>query len=219
MCLDIYRDRCPAARWTTQIINHQNSVPGWINKGIKTMATKRYNQKRFEADVNGVNYEFICYSTNTRCGFCHTVQTWRDYRNITTDTKTSYYNRTWERFDYETTLENAIKKCPAADRAGLRAAIIDRTANEERERTAAFVGTFGRVFGSLTDENKARVADAVGTIENEADARAALMFSALLSLGQERPDSDAGEAADGVNMATTDAGAAVVLPEAVTVEE
>lgn len=86
--------------------------------------TARTNRQTFSATVNGRNYEFLAYTTDTRYGFCHTVQTWRDGRNIATDTKRGYYNRTWERFDYETVLRAAFEKCPKEDRADLRDVLL-----------------------------------------------------------------------------------------------
>lgn len=104
------------------------------------MATKRRNQQRIDAVVNGREYEFVAYTTSTRCGFCHTVQTWCDYRNIATDTKQSYINRTWERFKYETALSSAIRKCPKEDQQGLRDILIERKAQVEHEKAEALWG-------------------------------------------------------------------------------
>lgn len=58
---------------------------------------------------NKKNNEFFsctCYSTNTRNGFCHTCH----IGDGITDTKISYYNRTWERYQFESVLASAIEK-------------------------------------------------------------------------------------------------------------
>jgi hypothetical protein len=137
------------------------------------MTTKR-NWQTFEATVNGRNYEFDAYTTSTRCGFCHTVQTWCNYRNIATDTKRSYYNRTWERFDYETALAAAIEKCPKEDRTELRAILIERKAKDEHDKAEAFIGAFSRVWSQVSDANKERIASAAGTIETPEQAQAVM---------------------------------------------
>ena len=62
---------------------------------------KHYNTKYFTAKVNGEELEFVCYTTYTRVGFCHTAHL-MGWKYDTTDSKQTYYNRTWERFDYET---------------------------------------------------------------------------------------------------------------------
>lgn len=150
------------------------------------MATKHFNQQNFTADINGNHYDFFAYTTHTRCGFCHTVQTWCNYRNIATDTKKSYINRTWESFDYETALSIAIDKCPSSDRAGLRAILIDRKGKEEHEKAEAFVQGFAKVWEQVSDTNKERISNAFGTIETMEQAEAvnsaakmALVFHAI----------------------------------------
>lgn len=148
------------------------------------MTTKRRNIQSFEAQVNGNDYEFYCYTTSTRNGFCHTVQTYCDYRNIETDTKVSYCNRTWERFDYETALSKAIDKCPKADREALREIIIERKAKSEHEAAEAFVNSFATAFNGLNDQYKERVRNAVGVIETKEQADAAMAVTQLAGLFQ-----------------------------------
>lgn len=73
------------------------------------MATKRYNHKDFDFTVNGERINFYCWTTDTKNGFCHHV--WavgggKDYEH----TRVSYFNRTWETFEYETALKSAVAK-------------------------------------------------------------------------------------------------------------
>lgn len=76
---------------------------------------KAYNKQWFcvPASEDGVkSIIFVCWTTRTKCGFCHSVAI-TDERNICkeyTTTKTSYYNRTWESYDYETTIKRAARK-------------------------------------------------------------------------------------------------------------
>lgn len=148
------------------------------------MATKRYNQQRFSATVNGTEYEFMAWTTSTRCGFCHTIETWAGFRRIEPNTKQSYLNRTWERFDYETVLDRAIGKCAKEDQPKLREILIDRKAQDEREKAESFVKSFERMHNSLTDENKKRLAETVGEIRTEDDAQAAMMLGTLMAVMQ-----------------------------------
>lgn len=79
---------------------------------------KEYN-KQFFVLSTGENNQiiFACYTTNTKNGFCHTVKTLNNSifgDKLITDTKNSYFNRTWERFDYESTLIRACKKLGAS---------------------------------------------------------------------------------------------------------
>ena len=67
---------------------------------------RHYSVETFRV-MNANNEGFVCecYTTNTRNGFCHTCKV-----EGLTDTKISYLNRTWERYQYESVLINAIKK-------------------------------------------------------------------------------------------------------------
>lgn len=81
--------------------------------------TNKYNKQYFTLSVSdNKQIVFFCYTTTTKNGFCHTVETLNNSifgNKIITNTKSSYYNRTWERYDYESTLKRACKKLgPAA---------------------------------------------------------------------------------------------------------
>ena len=77
------------------------------------MATK-YNIQYFTLSLaDNKQIVFYCYTTKTFNGFCHTVKSLNNgiYGDkIITDTKSSYFNRTWERYDYESTLKRACNK-------------------------------------------------------------------------------------------------------------
>lgn len=114
---------------------------------------KRYDKQTFSANVGGVEYNFYCHTTNTRCGFCHTVCTQVDGSYLR-DTKVSYLNRTWESFTYETALKRAIEKCPKVHQQALRDIIIDKKAQDEHEKAEAFVDAFKSEYDKLSDKNK-----------------------------------------------------------------
>lgn len=146
------------------------------------MATKRYNQQNFTANVNGKSYEFYCWTTSTRNGFCHSAEIYcQSYIGCV---KQSWINRTWERFTYETALRRAIEKCPKEDREELTAILIERKAQKEHEEAEAFLNSFKAMHDRLTPENKELLAKTVGTIHNEAEARAALTVDTLMTLTQ-----------------------------------
>lgn len=148
------------------------------------MATKRYSQVSFNAEVNGRVYNFDAYTTRTRNGFCHTIQTWCDYRSIASDTKVSYYNRTWESFEYESALRRAIEKCPKADQQELKDILIYRKKREEHEKAERFVKAFEQTWSKVSDENKERIRNAVGTIDTEEQAQAVMGVAKLAVLMQ-----------------------------------
>lgn len=90
-------------------MNKQNKLK---KIGDQKMTTQR-NIQFFTLQVNEEKQIiFRCHTTWTRSGFCHTVISLDNnfYTKMITDTKTSYFNRTWERYDYENTLKRACKK-------------------------------------------------------------------------------------------------------------
>lgn len=142
---------------------------------------RAYNRKEFAAVVGGREIRFKAYTTDTRSGFCHTVVS-LDY--ATSDTKTTYYNRTWERFEYETTLSRAIDKLPKELREPVRHQIIDGEAATEHERCEAMFGAFERLHDGLSDENKARLASSGIEMHDEGDVRAVMGLMGLLTIMQ-----------------------------------
>lgn len=113
------------------------------------MATKKYNHEYFTATVGGQEIEFHCWTTSNRNGFCHYCYTeW--YGN----SRCVYYNRTWERFRYESVLSKAIDKFPKAMRESLRAQIIEKKGIESHEKAEAFLGAFRGEYERLSDANK-----------------------------------------------------------------
>ena len=114
------------------------------------MATRCYSQRLFTATINGTDYTFGCHTTDTRNGFCHTCY---DYESDRTS-KVSYYNRTWESFEYETVLRRAIEKYPKAIREQLHAILIEHKRQEEHEQCEAQVQRFKELHDGLTDKQK-----------------------------------------------------------------
>lgn len=147
------------------------------------MATKHYNTQYFSAKVNGEDVTFVCYTTHTRCGFCHTAHL-TGWKYNTTDTKVSYYNSTWERFTYESVLSRAIDKLPAAIRQAVRDQIIDGKAAEEKQKAEAMFQSFKSLHDGLNEENKERLANSGIEIHDEADARAVMGLMGLMTLMQ-----------------------------------
>ncbi len=148
------------------------------------MAVKQYDTRYFRAKVNGKEIEFRCYTTDTRCGFCHTAHYvgW-DYE--INDTKVSYYNRTWERFEYESVLKRAIEKLPTDVRQQVYDQIIDGKAVEEEKKAEEMVESFQKLHEGLSEENKERLANSGIEIHSESDAKAVMGLMALMRIMQE----------------------------------
>ena len=147
------------------------------------MAVKQYDVRYFSAKVNGKEFEFRCYTTDTRCGFCHTAH-YVGWDYDLTDTKVSYYNRTWERFEYESVLKRDIDKLPADVRQQVYDQIIDGKAAEEEKKAEEMVESFQKLHEGLSEENKERLANSGIEIHSEGDAKAVMGLMALMSIMQ-----------------------------------
>ena len=144
---------------------------------------KHYNTKYFTAKVNNEEVTFVCYTTYTRAGFCHTASLMGWRYNIT-DSKQTYYNRTWERFDYETVLKRAIGKLPEDIRQAVYDQIIEGKAAEEEQKAEEQFEAFKALHEGLSEENKERLANSGLEIHSEGDAKAVMGLMALMSLMQ-----------------------------------
>ena len=147
------------------------------------MATKQYDIQHFTAKVNGEEITFRCYTTDTRSGFCHTAHL-MGWKYDITDTKVSYYNRTWERFRYESVLSRAIDKLPSDIQQAVRGQIIDGKAAEEEKKAEDDFNAFKSLHESLSDENKERLANSGIEMHSEEDMRGVMGLMALMRIMQ-----------------------------------
>ena len=145
------------------------------------MASKQYDIQYFTAKVNGEEIEFRCYTTDTRSGFCHTAHL-MGWKYEITDTKASYYNRTWERFEYESVLKRAIEKLPNDIQQAVYDQIIDHKAAEEEQKAEDMVKSFEALHSALSNEDKERLANSGIEIHSESDAKAVMGLMALMNL-------------------------------------
>ena len=144
---------------------------------------KQYNFQYFTAKVDGKEIEFRCYTTSTRYGFCHTAH-YVGWDYDLTDTKASYYNRTWECFKYESVLKRAIEKLPTDVRQQVYDQIIDHKAAEEEKKAEEQFEAFKSLHDSLSPENKERLANSGIEMHSEEDVRGVMGLMALMSLMQ-----------------------------------
>lgn len=77
------------------------------------MAYKFQGHKTFEV---GEHYVFECKAQRTSYGFRHLVDLRRD-GYIVSSAKCCYYNRTWEKYEYQSVMEEAIRKADTLTQA------------------------------------------------------------------------------------------------------
>ena len=146
------------------------------------MATKIYNRKTFTETINGETISIYCHTTDTRNGFCHHAEMWR-VGHEPIKARVSYYNRTWESFEYETCISALFDKLPKKIQADYRAAFIDKTSNAEREKAERFVNAFKTEYDKLPNTTKEVLKDT--TLHTQEEANSLLQSMKLINATRE----------------------------------
>lgn len=141
------------------------------------MAYAFRNKETFKATVNNKEYSINCYTQSTSYGFRHVAfidGVWGE----TQLAKAAYYNRTWERFTYETVLKKAIDKLPKEDRAELYNILIERKAQAEHEQAEKDIAAFQALYNKTSDNFK-QMAQNLPPMTSESDVN---MVKGLMAL-------------------------------------
>ena len=159
------------------------------------MAYKLYGRQEFSATVDGREFTFTCYGQSTSYGFRHLCTlgyndtTKQEYIRRDIIAKAVYYNRTWERFRYETVLRRGIENLDETKevKEKLKAILIDKTAQDEHEKCMAQVKAFENLWNGLSDKNKEHLKNGVGEngITSNEQANAVMAVMGLMTLMQE----------------------------------
>lgn len=148
------------------------------------MAYKKYDYKNFSCTLpNNKTIMFVCWTENTRYGFRHLCHNLDDYGRGYTS-KRCYYNRTWERFEYESVLEDAIEKLPKDIRGFVYATLIDRTADKIKEESDKFLADFKSEYDKLSPSMKETLSKTTITNDKQAKNTLAIMKMANLMSGK-----------------------------------
>ena len=159
------------------------------------MAYKLYGRQVFRATVDGKDFTFTCYGQGTSYGFRHICcegfsdTTVARYVKDDIIAKATYYNRTWESFQYETVLRRGIENLNVDKdtKAKLKAILIDKTAQDEHEKCEQQIKAFESLWNGLSDKNKEHIRNGLGDnlIETEEQANAVMGVMALMNLMQD----------------------------------
>ena len=116
------------------------------------MARKHYDIKTFEINEN---LKVNCWTEDTSYGFRHLAELDRDYCTIAT-AKSSYYNRTWECYQYESVLNRLLETTthlPEKDKADFKAMIESDTGVKKDMAGLGFIAGIAKL-GELFTDNK-----------------------------------------------------------------
>ena len=148
------------------------------------MAYKKYDYKNFSCTLpNNKTIMFVCWTENTRYGFRHLCHNLDDYGTGYTS-KRCYYNRTWERFEYESVLEDAIEKLPNNEKEYVRAVLIDGTADKIKAECDKFLASFKAEYDKLSPSMKETLSKTTITNEKQAESTLAIMKMANIMNGK-----------------------------------
>lgn len=160
------------------------------------MAYKLYGRQVFRATVDGREFTFTCYGQGTSYGFRHictrgenNFHTVNGYVRDKIIAKATYYNRTWESFQYETVLAKGIENLyePQEIKDKLHAILIDGKAEEEHAKAEEEIATFEKLWNGLNDKNKEHIRNGLGDnlIQTEEQAHAVMGIMAIMNLMQD----------------------------------
>ena len=108
---------------------------------------KQYNHKSFNTGAGNIK----CWTTDQRDGFTHYAQIWRDGESISS-ARVKYYNRTWEAFEYESVINNAIDKAPKELQAELTAGLTGKPEQAGSEQALGAILALGDIVSKSEAE-------------------------------------------------------------------
>ena len=156
------------------------------------MSYNFYGKQTFTATTStGKTFTINCYEQNTRYGFRHVAflkQAWDEVQIA----KACYYNRTWERFTYETVLKTGLEKLlknktiTKEEHAELYNILIDRKAQAEHEEAEKQIQAFQALYEKTSDDFKERAKN-LPLMESESDIHAIkglMLLDVLMNSGK-----------------------------------
>ena len=159
------------------------------------MAYKLYGREVFRATTkDGQDFTFTCYGQGTSYGFRHICCLGYSNTDVAKYVKgdiiakACYYNRTWERFKYETVLRDGIKNLDESKevKQELIDILIEKKAQAEHEECERQVKAFESLWNGLSDKNKEHIRNGVGEngIQSEEQANMVMGVMKMMTLLQ-----------------------------------
>ena len=143
------------------------------------MGYKKYGYKNFSCELPNKQIKmFTCHTESTRYGFRHLC------KDIDTGivSKRCYYNRTWERFEYESVLEDAISKLPKEEQGIVHAYLIDKTAEKIKQECDNFLNSFKAEYNKLSPSMKETLKKSQISVQSKEQADSLLGTMKIINL-------------------------------------
>ena len=138
---------------------------------------KLKSREVFSATVNGREFTFTCYTqycgTHVRELCCEGFSNTTEPKYIKSDIigKDIWQNRPWYEFKYQKALRNGINNLdePQEVKDKLKAIIVDKTAQDEKEKWDALTDQFIENYNNTSDTFKKAVQNSNYMIQSESD--------------------------------------------------
>ena len=132
-------------------------------------------------------YTTYVYSSGNHCEHsCVTIYDSQTHEQVADVMgRYSWCNRPWQRFDYDNSRQDAVRKLPKFLQNAVKELIVEGKYKEVRERCERFSNAFESGWNALTKENKEKIANAVGTVKTMEQAEAALGLVTFASIIQQ----------------------------------
>ena len=140
---------------------------------------KRYNERtRKFIDDNGNAHTVCLYTTRTR--YYVTEHAYCSAKDV--EGKYKWINRPWQRFDYESAMQEMIKKLPKEWRENATRCLIDDEYDKVCQECDAFLSAFQTNYDKLSDKTKEMLAEHTPTIETMEQAKTVAAMVGCMSL-------------------------------------
>ena len=147
----------------------------------KTSNFQRFNFKTITGEDVAINCETYAYSGGWGHRAC-IVYVGNNFINF--KKRITYYNRTWESFDYESVLYKIVDAYFDKKNIAFINAQIEAIAKHEHEKAEAWANDFIKKYNSLSDDIKNRIKSSDIILDTIEDAdnliKTAMMFDALM---------------------------------------
>lgn len=95
----------------------------------------------YNKEINGVKFTLVCESWHTHNSWGHKVSLYRNEFFFVGSAKIRYYNRTWERYQYQSTIKSVIFNAIAEIKAAAKKVFLSMHDYKvmTKKRAAAFL--------------------------------------------------------------------------------
>lgn len=123
--------------------------------------SKKYNFKQFNfKTLNDGELVINCYVYEYATGWGHKCSFWSDTIDYA-EKRHTYYNRTWERFEFETLIQEVIQAIYPGKKRKLEREFlfkqVEAIAQRESEKAQAWINGFTKLWNSCKPETREKI--------------------------------------------------------------